>query len=159
ESPLSISDTSSSLTIVDDGHLRILDGERNTVWLTNITLRSNKTTAKLTDTGDFCLNDTISGMILWESLDYPSNSLLPGMKLGTNGETQGTHFMTSWKSDDDPTPGNFVVGLSEERPPQIFTTATMSFKSQNSNQSLNTEALTIGLNSVNLFTRDRRICR
>nr|GFC59467.1 G-type lectin S-receptor-like serine/threonine-protein kinase At1g61550 [Tanacetum cinerariifolium] len=86
ESPLSISDTSSSLTIVDDGNLRILDG-----------------------------------MILWESFDYPSNSLLPGMKLGTNGKTQGTHFMTSWKSDDDPTSGNFVVGLSEERPPQIFT--------------------------------------
>nr|GEX30390.1 G-type lectin S-receptor-like serine/threonine-protein kinase [Tanacetum cinerariifolium] len=111
----------SSLTIVDDGNLRILDGERNTVWSTNITLWSNKTTAKLTDTGDFCLNDTISGMILLESFDYPSNGLLPGMKLGTNGKTQGTHFMTSWKSDDDPTPGNFVVGLSEERPPQIFT--------------------------------------
>nr|GEY64836.1 G-type lectin S-receptor-like serine/threonine-protein kinase At1g61550 [Tanacetum cinerariifolium] len=121
ESPLSISDTSSSLTIVDDGNLRILDGERNTVWSTNITLQSNKTTAKLTNTGDFCLNDTISGIILWESFDYPSNSLLPGMKLGTNGKTQGTHFMTSWKSDDDPTPGNFVVGLSEEWPPQIFT--------------------------------------
>ncbi|GJT94157.1 G-type lectin S-receptor-like serine/threonine-protein kinase [Tanacetum coccineum] len=29
--------------------------------------------------------------------------------------------MTSWESDDDPTPGNFVVGLSAERPPQIFT--------------------------------------
>ncbi|GJV52318.1 G-type lectin S-receptor-like serine/threonine-protein kinase [Tanacetum coccineum] len=87
ESPLSISDTSSSLTIVDDGNLRILDGERNTVWSTNITLQSNKTTVKLTDTGDFCLNDTVSGMIF----------------------------------DDDPTPENFVVGLSEERPPQIFT--------------------------------------
>ncbi|GJR72300.1 G-type lectin S-receptor-like serine/threonine-protein kinase [Tanacetum coccineum] len=121
ESPLSISDTSSSLTIVDDGNLRILDGERNTVWSTNITLHSNKTAAKLTDTGDFCLNDTISGMILWESFDYPSNSLLQSMKLGTNGKTLGTHLMTSWKSGDDPTPGNFVVGLSEERPPQIFT--------------------------------------
>ncbi|GJX24446.1 G-type lectin S-receptor-like serine/threonine-protein kinase [Tanacetum coccineum] len=121
ESPLSISDTSSSLTIVDDGNLRILDGERNTVWSTNITLQSNETTAKLTDTGDFCLNDTILGMILWESFDYPSNSLLPGMKLGMNGKTQGKHLMTSWKSDEDPTPGNFVVGLSADRPPQIFT--------------------------------------
>nr|GEZ53294.1 G-type lectin S-receptor-like serine/threonine-protein kinase At1g61490 [Tanacetum cinerariifolium] len=121
ENPLSVSDTSSSLTVVGDGNLRILDGERNTVWSTNITLQSNKTTAKLTDTGDFCLNDTISEIILWESFDYPSNSLLPSMKLGTNGKTQGKHLMTSWKSVEDPTPGNFVVGLSAERPPQIFT--------------------------------------
>nr|GEV94557.1 G-type lectin S-receptor-like serine/threonine-protein kinase At1g61550 [Tanacetum cinerariifolium] len=98
-------------------------------------VRDLVTAGQVLDTGDFCLNDTISGMILWESFDYPrnsllpgmklgtngmilwesfdypSNSLLPGMKLGTNGKTQGTHFMTSWKSDDDPTPGNFVAHL------------------------------------------------
>ncbi|MFS7966042.1 putative non-specific serine/threonine protein kinase [Helianthus anomalus] len=33
---------------------------------------------------------------------------------------QGKHLLSSWKSDDDPTPGNFVVGLSAEQPPQIF---------------------------------------
>ncbi|KAJ0787875.1 putative non-specific serine/threonine protein kinase [Helianthus annuus] len=43
------------------------------------------------------------------------------MKLGTKGNTQGKHLLSSWKSDDDPTPGNFVVGLSAEQPPQIFT--------------------------------------
>ncbi|KAM0021653.1 putative non-specific serine/threonine protein kinase [Helianthus debilis subsp. tardiflorus] len=73
--------------------------------------------AQLTNMGDFCINDTTSGSILWESVDYPGNSLLPGMKLGTKGNTQGKHLMSSWTSNSDPTPGKFVAG----QPPQVFT--------------------------------------
>ncbi|XP_024992413.1 G-type lectin S-receptor-like serine/threonine-protein kinase At1g61370 [Cynara cardunculus var. scolymus] len=120
ENPLSVSDTGSSLTIGDDGNLRIEDGESNVIWSTNVRVQFNETIAKLTDTGDFALNDTVSGSILWESFDNPSNSLLPGMRLGARGETQGKHVLTSWKSDDDPTVGDFVAGLSEEQPPQAF---------------------------------------
>ncbi|KAI7736279.1 hypothetical protein M8C21_022729 [Ambrosia artemisiifolia] len=120
ENPLSGSDNRSSLTIGNDGNLRILDGDQDTVWSTNVRGQFNETIAQLTDMGDFCINDTISGSILWESFDYPGNSLLPGMKLGTKGNTQGKHLLSSWISNDDPTPGNFVVGLSAEQPPQIF---------------------------------------
>ncbi|KAJ9566237.1 hypothetical protein OSB04_002203 [Centaurea solstitialis] len=120
ENPLSVSDTNSSLTIGNDGNLRIQDGEGNIIWSTNVKVQFNETTAKLTDNGDLTLNDTISGSILWESFDYPSNSLLPGMKLGTKGKTQGTSLLTSWKSDDDPAPGEFVLGLSAEQPPEAF---------------------------------------
>ncbi|KAJ9566236.1 hypothetical protein OSB04_002202 [Centaurea solstitialis] len=120
ENPLSVSDTNSSLIIVNDGNLRIQDGESNIIWSTNVRVQFNETTAKLTDTGDLALNDTVSGSILWESFDYPSNSLLPGMKLGTKGKTQGKNLLTSWKSDDDPTTGEFVFGLSDEQPPQAF---------------------------------------
>ncbi|KAF5804230.1 putative protein kinase RLK-Pelle-DLSV family [Helianthus annuus] len=120
ENPLSVSDNRSSLTIGNDGNLRILDGAQNTVWSTNVRGPFNETVAQLTDMGDFCINDTASGSILWESFDYPGNSLLPGMKLGTKGNTQGKHLLSSWKSEDDPTPGDFVVGLSAEQPPQVF---------------------------------------
>ncbi|KAI7736281.1 hypothetical protein M8C21_022731 [Ambrosia artemisiifolia] len=120
ENPISISENRSTLTIANDGNLRILDGNQKTVWSTNVRGQFNGTIAQLTDMGDFCINDTTSGSILWESFDYPGNSLLPGMKLGTKGNTQGKHLMSSWKSDDDPTPGSFVVGLSAEQPPQVF---------------------------------------
>ncbi|GJV52319.1 G-type lectin S-receptor-like serine/threonine-protein kinase [Tanacetum coccineum] len=120
ENPLLVSDTNSTLIIDNDGNLRILDGEHNSVWSTKVRVQFNETIAKLTDMGNFCLNDTTSGSILWESFDYPGNSLLPGMKLGTNEKTQDKHLMTSWKSEDDPTPGNFVVGLSSDQPPQVL---------------------------------------
>ncbi|MFS7934160.1 putative protein kinase RLK-Pelle-DLSV family [Helianthus anomalus] len=120
ENPLSVSDNRSSLTIANDGNLRILDGDQKTLWSTNVRGQFNETVAQLTDMGNFCINDTASGSILWESFDYPGNSLLPGMKLGTKGNTQGKHLLSSWKSEDDPTPGDFVVGLSAEQPPQVF---------------------------------------
>ncbi|KAI3680613.1 hypothetical protein L6452_35386 [Arctium lappa] len=120
ENPLSVSDISCSLSIGNDGNLRIQDGEDNVIWSTNVRVQFNESIAKLTDTGDLALNDTISGSILWESFDYPSNSLLPGMKLGAKGKTQGKHLLTSWKSKDDPTVGDFVLGLSAEQPPQAF---------------------------------------
>ncbi|KAI3741093.1 hypothetical protein L1987_58760 [Smallanthus sonchifolius] len=120
ENPLSVSDNRSSLTIGNDGNLRILDGDHNTVWSTNVRGQFNETIAQLTDMGDFCINDTFSGSILWESFDYPSNSLLPGMKLGIKGNTQGKQLLSSWKSNDDPTPGSFVAGLSAGQPPQVF---------------------------------------
>ncbi|XP_071697697.1 G-type lectin S-receptor-like serine/threonine-protein kinase At1g61370 isoform X1 [Rutidosis leptorrhynchoides] len=121
QNPLSISDTSSTLLIDYEGNMRILDGKNNTVWKTNVTVMFNETIAQLTDMGNFCLNDSISSSILWESFDYPGNILLPGMRLGTKDKTQGNkHLLTSWKSVNDPTPGDFVVGLSVEQPPQAF---------------------------------------
>ncbi|XP_071699885.1 G-type lectin S-receptor-like serine/threonine-protein kinase At1g61370 [Rutidosis leptorrhynchoides] len=121
KNPLSVFDNNSSLTIGNQGNLKILDGTRNTVWSTSINVQLNETIAQLTDTGCLYLNDTTSGSIVWESFDYPSNSLLPGMKLGAIGNTQGDqHLLTSWKNDYDATPGNFVVGLSSDQPPQIF---------------------------------------
>ncbi|KAI3495258.1 hypothetical protein L1887_37506 [Cichorium endivia] len=116
QNPLS-PDTNASLTIGDDGNLRILDADQKTVWSTTIKVQFNETIAKLTDAGNFALNDTISGLTLWESFDYPGNSLLPGMRLGTTGKD----LITSWKSDDDPTRGDFAVGLSGDQPPQAFT--------------------------------------
>ncbi|XP_023758476.1 G-type lectin S-receptor-like serine/threonine-protein kinase At1g61550 [Lactuca sativa] len=121
QNPISVSDTNSTLTIGNNGNLGILDDDQRTVWSTSIKVQSNETIAKLTDTGCFALNDTISGLTLWESFDYPGNTLLPGMRVGTNGKTQGKDLLTSWKSDNDPTPGDFVVGLSGEQPPQAFT--------------------------------------
>ncbi|CAH1448386.1 unnamed protein product [Lactuca virosa] len=38
------------------------------------------------------------------------------MRLGTSGKD----LMTSWKSENDPNPGDFVVGLSKDQPPQAF---------------------------------------
>ncbi|GKD69141.1 G-type lectin S-receptor-like serine/threonine-protein kinase [Tanacetum coccineum] len=110
ENPLLVSDTNSTLIIDNDGNLRILNDEHKSVWSTKVRVQFNETIAKLTDVGDF-------GSILWESFDYPGNSLLPGMKFGTNGKTKGKNLMTSWRSDDDPTPGKFVVGLSSDQPP------------------------------------------
>ena len=45
------------------------------------------------------------GKRLWESFDDPTDTLLPGMKLGVNHKTGRNWSLTSWLAQDDPAPG------------------------------------------------------
>uniref|UniRef100_A0A2N9HLB3 non-specific serine/threonine protein kinase n=1 Tax=Fagus sylvatica TaxID=28930 RepID=A0A2N9HLB3_FAGSY len=57
---------------------------------------------------------------LWQSFDYPCDSLLSEMKLGRNLVTGLDRFITSWKSTDDPGQGEFSMRLDTRGLPQVF---------------------------------------
>ncbi|GMP75000.1 hypothetical protein CsSME_00032232 [Camellia sinensis var. sinensis] len=123
ENPLTVRATdsaSSSLTIGKDGNLRLLDGMNTTVWLTNVSVHSNNSIAVLSDRGDLTVKDSVSGLILWESFNYPCDTVLPEMMLKMNTKTGEQHFMSSWLTEDDPSPGEYVCGLSLDTPTQVF---------------------------------------
>ncbi|THG17324.1 G-type lectin S-receptor-like serine/threonine-protein kinase At1g61550 isoform X1 [Camellia sinensis] len=120
ENPIPASDNASSLTIGSDGNLRLLDGKRNTVWSTNVSVPSNKTIAVLSDNGDFVLEDNATGWISWESFKYPSDTFLSGMMIGFNNNTGEKRFLSSWKTDDNPSPSKYVLGLTQDAPPQVI---------------------------------------
>lgn len=80
---------------------------------------NSKTTATLLDTGNLVLWDGNSN-ILWENFDYPSNTLLPGMKLGFIKRTGKTMSLQSWKSTEDPSPGVFSLELDPDGSSQFF---------------------------------------
>ncbi|GMP52761.1 hypothetical protein CsSME_00018462 [Camellia sinensis var. sinensis] len=73
-------DSSVALIISVDGNLVIVKGKIS-YTLTNISSNGN-TSATLLDSGNLVLRDKTSGDLLFESFDYPSHTLLPGMKLG-----------------------------------------------------------------------------
>ncbi|KAK3019226.1 hypothetical protein RJ639_003809 [Escallonia herrerae] len=52
------------------------------------------------------------------SFDYPSDTLLPGMKLGKNFEAGLQRYLSSWKSNDDPSPGDFTYHCDPSGYPQ-----------------------------------------
>ncbi|XP_028066994.1 G-type lectin S-receptor-like serine/threonine-protein kinase At4g27290 [Camellia sinensis] len=62
------------------------------------------------ESGNFVVKDAndTSEHFLWQSFDYPCNTLLPGMKLGKNFVKGLERHLSSWKSSDDPTPGNLM---------------------------------------------------
>ncbi|KAL5547968.1 hypothetical protein UlMin_003199 [Ulmus minor] len=73
---------------------------------------SNDTRAKLLDSGNFLLlqgEETI-----WESFSYPTDTFLPGMKLGVFniGKEKRKQFIVSWLSLSDPSGGSFSLGLN-----------------------------------------------
>lgn len=45
---------------------------------------------------------------LWQTFDYPTHTLLPGMKFGRNLVTGHEIYISSWKSFEDPAVGNFT---------------------------------------------------
>ncbi|KAK8959335.1 G-type lectin S-receptor-like serine/threonine-protein kinase B120 [Platanthera guangdongensis] len=112
-------DTSGSLAIAGDGNLVVLDGRKAVLWSSKLaSLPSNESTAELLDTGNFMLNN--SDDTVWQSFDHPSDTYLPGMKVGLDLVTNVNQVFTSWRSDDDPAPGNFTMGVAPDQSTQIF---------------------------------------
>ncbi|XP_057962126.1 G-type lectin S-receptor-like serine/threonine-protein kinase At1g61500 [Malania oleifera] len=104
-----------------DGNLRLMGGNLNTVWSTNVVwVLSNKLAAVLFDNGNIVIEDTVKKEKLWESMNNPCDTFLLGMKLGMNAKTGQKQLLTSWKSEYDPSPGNFIPGTTMQVPPQPF---------------------------------------
>ncbi|XVF70447.1 hypothetical protein PTKIN_Ptkin11bG0162400 [Pterospermum kingtungense] len=110
-----IADTGGVLTINGDGNLILFDGTNRTVW-SNVSIKAESPVAQLLDSGNFVVKDNETmepgGTYLWQSFDYQSDALLPDMKLGKNLKTGSEWFLTSWKTPEDPSPGNFTFRLS-----------------------------------------------
>ncbi|XP_004295384.1 PREDICTED: G-type lectin S-receptor-like serine/threonine-protein kinase SD1-29-like [Fragaria vesca subsp. vesca] len=123
EKPLSVADTSATLRISSNGSLELVDGKQNTVWSTTEVSASNSTSAVavLLDTGNFVVKDDIGAdEFIWQSFDYPCDTMLPGQLLGFDSKSGKRYVLTSWKSDNDPSMGIFLSGLSAETPSQVF---------------------------------------
>lgn len=71
ENPLAADDQLASFTIGGDGNLSLLDGNKNIVWSTNVTLQSNDTIVTLLDDGNLVLIHLSSGDKVWASFDLP----------------------------------------------------------------------------------------
>ncbi|KAL3740273.1 hypothetical protein ACJRO7_021537 [Eucalyptus globulus] len=120
ERPLVYTDWSAKLTIDSDGNLKLMDGQENIVWSTNVSSPSSYTSAALLDSGNFVLQDGNYSEI-WGSFEDPTDTLLPTMKIGVNVRTGVKKSLISWRSDSDPFPGSFSTGVTSETPPQAFT--------------------------------------
>lgn len=117
-----ITGSSGVLSFDEYGNLSLYsDGNRNvSVWSANVSGEEADTSvAQLLDSGNFVLVQE-SGNILWQSFDYPTHYVLPGMKLGLDLKTGLDRFLTSWISADDPGIGDYSYRVNPSGSPQIF---------------------------------------
>nr|GMD35197.1 G-type lectin S-receptor-like serine/threonine-protein kinase At4g27290 isoform X1 [Ipomoea batatas] len=107
--PLPSAAISSAKLRILDGNLVIIHGgaPQNLVWSTNITAKLSSVLATLGDDGNLVLLRVNSTAPLWQSFDHPTDTFLPGAKLGYNKRTKTKQVYTSWKNPDDPAPGLF----------------------------------------------------
>ncbi|XP_031119297.1 G-type lectin S-receptor-like serine/threonine-protein kinase At4g27290 isoform X1 [Ipomoea triloba] len=116
-----IKDLSGVLTVNSTGSLVLLSGKSNDIWSTNSFREARSPVAKLLDSGNLVLVDEKDGnsdVFLWQSFDYPSDTLLPGMKYGWDLRAGLNRRITSWKNSDDPSPGALSAGLDLHRYPE-----------------------------------------
>ncbi|KAJ3683550.1 hypothetical protein LUZ60_013777 [Juncus effusus] len=105
--------TKSELMMSSDGNLVLLDQSKTLVWSTNSKNTSfNSTIALILDTGNFILRDkSNSSKILWQSFDHPTNTWLPGAKIGLNKITGLNQHLISWKDENNTSDGLFSLEL------------------------------------------------
>ncbi|KAJ0256096.1 Serine-threonine/tyrosine-protein kinase [Hirschfeldia incana] len=110
-----LSDSNGTLKITGN-NLVILGHSNKSVWSTNLTRRNERSpvVAELLANGNFVLryfNNNDANRFLWQSFDYPTDTLLPEMKLGYDLKKRLNRFLTSWRNLDDPSSGDYSYRL------------------------------------------------
>nr|CAG2165877.1 At421380-like [Capsella bursa-pastoris]CAG2169200.1 At421380-like [Capsella bursa-pastoris] len=110
---------------ISDNNLVVLDQSETPVWSTNLTGGSviSPVVAELLDNGNFVLRDSNNNSpdgYLWQSFDFPTDTLLPEMKLGWDLKTGSNRLIRSWKRPDDPASGDFTFKLETGGFPEII---------------------------------------
>nr|XP_043615907.1 G-type lectin S-receptor-like serine/threonine-protein kinase At4g27290 [Erigeron canadensis] len=96
------------------GNMSLVDGGGTVVWSSNSSASRTiiKPIAKLWSSGNLVIMDEDSRdekNNIWQSFDYPGDTIVSGMKLGKNFVTGREIYLTSWKNRDDPSPGGYAV--------------------------------------------------
>ncbi|KAL4625486.1 hypothetical protein ACB092_05G029900 [Castanea dentata] len=115
-----IKDSSGVLTISEDGNLVVLNGQAEILWSSNVSNSVTNSSATLGDFGNLVLRVDTTGLVLWESFQHPSDTILSRMKLSTSSRKDQRVQLTSWKGPSDPSIGSFSSGIDPPRIPEAF---------------------------------------
>ncbi|XP_065637395.1 G-type lectin S-receptor-like serine/threonine-protein kinase At1g67520 [Quercus suber] len=107
--------TAMVLTLETKGNFKILPhgGDAISLYSHQATNYTYTLFATLLDSGNFVLQELDSNgttqTVLWQSFDEPTDTLLPGMKLGVNHKNGRPWSLTSWLNEVVPVPGQFSL--------------------------------------------------
>uniref|UniRef100_A0A6N2LWF7 Bulb-type lectin domain-containing protein n=1 Tax=Salix viminalis TaxID=40686 RepID=A0A6N2LWF7_SALVM len=117
-----LSDRFGVLNITREGRLILYSRSSSIVWSTYYSRTAENPVAELLESGNLVVreaNDDNPANFLWQSFDYPCDTMLPGMKLGINFVTRLESSVSSWKSSEDPARGEFSFLLDRNGYPQL----------------------------------------
>ncbi|KGN59993.2 G-type lectin S-receptor-like serine/threonine-protein kinase At4g27290 isoform X2 [Cucumis sativus] len=112
-------DFSSILIINTTANHVVLIQNKTVIWSAKSLKPMENPRLQLLDTGNLALKDGKSEEILWQSFDYPTDTLLPGMKLGWDYENGINRRLSAWKNWDDPSPGTLILEMENHSYPEL----------------------------------------
>lgn len=113
--------SSSEFKISENGTLVLLDQSKSLIWFAKVNASSNSVVVALLDTGNLVIRDrSNASRFFWQSFDHPTDTWLPGGKLGINKITGEIQHLIAWKDFEDPAPGNFYIEIDPNGSSQFF---------------------------------------
>jgi hypothetical protein len=114
--------SASRFTLSDHGELQVLATPSTLLWSsTNASSSMPRTTvATLQDDGNLVVRSSSNATApMWQSFDHPTDTWLPGARLGYDRE-RGVHsFLTSWTDSGNPAPGAFSMEIDPRGRPSF----------------------------------------
>ncbi|VAH64861.1 unnamed protein product [Triticum turgidum subsp. durum] len=108
-----------TLSVSATGTLAIATANSTVVWSVKPAAALASPAARILDSGNLVLAGA-GGGVAWEGFDYPTDTLLPDMKLGVDLVKGRNRTLTAWKSPSDPSPGPVVMAMVTSGDPQVF---------------------------------------
>ncbi|KAL8045916.1 hypothetical protein ABFX02_08G144900 [Erythranthe guttata] len=81
--------------------------------------------AAILDTGNLVLRNA-SGINTWQSFDYPTDTWLPGARIGFRWFSEVESKLVSWRNPEDPSFGDFSLGTERNGGSELFITRNNS---------------------------------
>ncbi|XP_021834842.1 G-type lectin S-receptor-like serine/threonine-protein kinase CES101 [Prunus avium] len=102
------------LTLDKNKTLKIMDQGGTRLELCSAPKRTSNVVATLLESGNFILQEvnSVDGsttQVFWQSFDYPTDTLMPGMKLGVNHRNGHVWSLASWSTEYNPETGPFTL--------------------------------------------------
>ncbi|KAH9616779.1 hypothetical protein KSS87_013049 [Heliosperma pusillum] len=113
---------STTFRLGNQSNIVLLDGESQIIWGTNQTNGVNPV-LQLLDSGNLVMReagDPNPANFIWQSFDYPTDTLMPGQKLGWDRKTGLVRVLTSWRDSEDPGTGNFSFLVDYNGVPELY---------------------------------------
>ncbi|XP_028793470.1 receptor-like serine/threonine-protein kinase SD1-8 [Neltuma alba] len=120
-----LENSNATLKIGDRANLVLLDPAGNSLWSSNQSESApSNPVLKLLDSGNLVIKEASetddSDNFPWQSFGFPTDTLLPGMKLGWDFGKGIEWRITSWKSENDPSSGDYSFRMERQGIPEAF---------------------------------------
>jgi|UniRef100_A0A2N9GMZ8 hypothetical protein len=117
-------DNSSGILMINSTRtLVLLSQNKSVVWSTSSLKQAQTPLLQLLDTGNLVLTDEKNGNskdYLWQSFDYPADTMLPGMKFGWDLKRGLNRRLIAWKNWDDPSSGDLIFEMTLHNYPEAY---------------------------------------
>ncbi|XP_062231794.1 receptor-like serine/threonine-protein kinase SD1-8 [Phragmites australis] len=111
-----------TLSVSRDCTLAVTDANSTVVWSVSPptgAVDGGLCTARIQDDGNLVVSDQ-RGHVAWQGFDHPTDTLLPGMRIGVDFAAGKNMTLTAWTSPSDPSPSPVVATMDTSGDPEVF---------------------------------------